>query len=239
MMKRMGIVLAGVALSSGCVSDDRYRQVLDQNEILEKTNSGLAAENERMKGSTDDLKLLQSRAEAEAQREREARMVTKVAFDNLSEKMKDLANNVKVISPEGGVEFDPARGIWTLTDTLLFDTGKAEIRKQGQDALRRLAEAFQAETAKGHVIRVDGHTDDQPIVVNKDTYPSNWHLSGARALNVLLFLEQSGVDSSKLFFAGYGEHFPREANAKGHRGNKRNRRVEIAILQRFEMPRGS
>ena len=233
MMKRIGIVLATLALSCGCVSDEHYRKIYDQNVMLQKTNSGLAAENERLKGETDDLKLLHSRAEADALREREARMVTKVAFDNLSEEMKKLANNVKIIpvDAEGEISFDPTRGVWTIADTLLFEPGKAEIRKAGQQALRKLGEALQAEAARGHFIRIDGHTDDQPIVASKETYPSNWHLSGARALNVLLYLEQAGVDPSKMFFAGYGEHFPREANAKGHKGNKKNRRVEIAILQ--------
>ena len=77
---------------------------------------------------------------------------------------------------------------------------------------------------------MDGHTDDQPVVANRESYPTNWHLAGARALNVLLFLEQAGVSPSALSFAGFGEHAPREANAPGHKGNKRNRRVEIAIL---------
>ena len=231
MIKRVGLVLlAGMAC--GCVSDDRYRQVLDQNEMLEKTNSGLAAENARLKGETEDLRLLHGHAEADALRAREAQMATKVAFDNLSDKMKEVLKDGMKLAPanEGEIYFDPNTKTIRITDTLLFETGKAEIRKAGQDALRRLAEGLKAEIAKGHVLRIDGHTDDQPVVASKETYPSNWHLSGARALNVLLFLEESGVDPSKMFFSGFGEHFPHEANAKGHKGNKKNRRVEIAIL---------
>lgn len=232
MIKRIGLVLVA-GMACGCVSDERYRQILDQNEVLEKANTGLASENNRLKGEADDLRLLHGHAEADVLREREARMVTKVAFDNLSEEMKKLASHVNVIpvDTEGEISFDPTRGVWTIADTLLFEPGKAEIRKQGQQALHKLAEALQAEAARGHFIRIDGHTDDLPIVASKETYPSNWHLSGARALNVLLFLDQAGVDASKMFFAGYGEHFPREDNAKGHKGNKKNRRVEIAILQ--------
>ena len=124
-----------------------------------------------------------------------------------------------------GVTVDSSGRI-QLEGEVFFETGKAEIRKQAEETLKRLAE-----TLKGHVIRVDGHTDDQPIVVSKDTYPSNWHLSGARALNVLLFLEANGLDSQSLSFAGYGEYKPREPNAAGHKGNRKNRRVEISLLQ--------
>ena len=49
MIKRVGLVLVA-GMACGCVSDDRYRQVLEQNEMLEKANSGLASENGRLKG---------------------------------------------------------------------------------------------------------------------------------------------------------------------------------------------
>lgn len=203
-------------LGTGCVADDRYREILNQNDMLQKTHAGLGAENERLKGDLDDLKLLHQRAEADAAREREARMATRVAFERLSEQIaRGGMEGVKVV--DGKIQ---------LEGEVFFETGKAEIRKQAEETLKRLAEAL-----KGHAIRIDGHTDDQPVVVNKETYPSNWHLSGARALNVLLFLEANGLDPQSLSFAGYGEYRPREPNAPGRKGNRQNRRVEISILK--------
>ncbi len=212
-----GVLGLLAVLGTGCVADDRYREILNQNDMLQKTNAGLTSENERLKGDLDDLKLLHAHAEAEAAREREARMATRVAFERLSAQIDE--GNMK------GVTVD-ASGRIQLEGEVFFETGKAEIRKQAEETLKRLAEVL-----KGHAIRVDGHTDDQPIVMSKDTYPTNWHLSGARALNVLLFLEANGLDSQSLSFAGYGEYKPREPNAPGHKGNKQNRRVEISILQ--------
>ena len=203
-------------LGTGCVADDRYREILNQNDMLQKTNAGLTTENARIKGDLDDLKLLHAHAELDAAREGEARMATQVAFERLSEQIaRGGMEGVKVV--DGKIQ---------LEGEVFFETGKAEIRKQAEETLKRLAE-----TLKGHVIRVDGHTDDQPVVASKETYPTNWHLCGARALNVLLFLEANGLDPQSLSFSGYGEYQPHEPNAAGHKGNKKNRRVEISVLK--------
>ncbi len=218
-------------LACGCIPDDRYRTILDQNDMLQQANEGLKVENDRLKVAVDTLKLMRNQAEVQAQAQGEKLAVTQAAFNNLSDKMKEFVDkNIKVVGPGGDVEFNAASGILTIKDGCLFESGKAEIRKEGERILRQLAEGLKGEVAKGRHLRVNGHTDDQPVVVNKDVYPTNWHLSGARALNVLLFLEQAGVSADALSFAGFGEHHPREANAPGHKGNKRNRRVEIAIL---------
>lgn len=210
-------------MASGCVSDERYRELLIQNESLQRTNEGLVSENDSVRRTNEDLRLLQQRAEAEATRERERQMATQVAFERLSDKIRGMASMP-------GVSVDPS-GVIRLEGEVFFETGKAELRKKAEETLKKLAEGLQGEASKGRFIRIQGHTDDQPVVVNKDTYPSNWHLSGARALNVLLFLETSGVPSGSLSFCGYGEYRPREANARGRKGNKVNRRVEIAILE--------
>ena len=224
---RWGVVASFVVLS-GCVSDERYREVLDQNEMLQKANAAFETDSARVKGELDDTKLLHKRAEADANREREARMATQVAFANLSEQTQELLRNVKTLE---GVDVDLSTGKIRLLDAVLFETGRAEIRKEGEAVLKRLASVLKAEAVKGHHIRVEGHTDDQPVVANKDAYPTNWHLSGARALNVLLCLEANGLDSKDLSFAGFGEFQPREQNAPGHKGNKKNRRVEIRVIQ--------
>lgn len=219
-------------VACGCIPDDRYRTILDQNEMLRQTNDALKVENDRLKVAVDTLKLMRSHAEAQSEARGEKLAATQAAFNNLSDKMKEFVNSkINVVAPaDREVEYDPNVNVFTIKDAGLFESGKAEISKAGERTLRDLAEGLKGEVAKGHHLRVQGHTDDQPVVVNRENYPTNWHLSGARALNVLLFLEHAGVDPSALSFAGFGEHAPREANAPGHKGNKRNRRVEIAIL---------
>ena len=78
------------------------------------------------------------------------------------------------------------------------------------------------------VIRIDGHTDPVPI---RTTYPSNWHLSAARAISVVNWMEDLGVPSERLVAAGFGEHHPlvegRTASA-----NAQNRRIELKLTSR-------
>ncbi|OYV87673.1 MAG: hypothetical protein B7Z63_01985 [Ignavibacteriae bacterium 37-53-5] len=77
-------------------------------------------------------------------------------------------------------------------------------------------------------IRVEGHTDDTPI--HNAQFPSNWHLSVARALNVGYYLLQRyPIRPEKVAIVGYGEFHPLVPNdTPVHKAE--NRRVDIVIL---------
>lgn len=230
-----GMLAVAGMMSAGCIPNDQYDKVLDEKESLELVNQGLVTENDRLRKELDDTSLLHRYAEATNASERDKALASQVAFSQLSQRTQELLNKIKGASGEQWT-IDPESGVITLADTVLFDTGSGELRKQGEEVLRRLAEALKIETASGRFLRIDGHTDDQPVVVHKETYPTNWHLSGARALNVLLFFQSLGIDPGRMSYAGYGEHRPREANAKGRKGSKKNRRVEIVVLDRLNTP---
>jgi len=79
-------------------------------------------------------------------------------------------------------------------------------------------------------IRIEGHTDSDPLKRTKNVYKSNWELSALRASNVLHYLVDScRLDPKKLYIAGFGKHQPVASN-KSKGGKKKNRRVEIVIL---------
>jgi chemotaxis protein MotB len=73
---------------------------------------------------------------------------------------------------------------------------------------------------------VEGHTDDVPI--KSAAFPSNWELSAARAIAVVRFLQDQGVDPAKLAAAGYGEYQPIAGNDTPE-GRAQNRRIEITL----------
>jgi chemotaxis protein MotB len=77
-------------------------------------------------------------------------------------------------------------------------------------------------------IRIEGHTDDTPI--HTAEFPSNWHLSVARALNVSYYLLQRyPIRPEKVAIVGYGEYHPLVPNdTPVHKAE--NRRVDIVIL---------
>ncbi len=116
---------------------------------------------------------------------------------------------------------------------VLFDSGSAEIGPEGRAQLADLATALKdiARTIPPEInwiLRVDGHTDKQPIA---RLYRSNWELSFARALAVVRFLIAQGIPPERLAAAGFGEFQPLDER-DDEIGRRRNRRIELKFDQR-------
>lgn len=106
----------------------------------------------------------------------------------------------------------------------LFGSGSATVREDMTPVLNKIARAL--ESTHGKVL-VTGHTDDQPIFTSK--YPSNWHLSLARANAVANVLASGGKLDGRLWPEGRGEAEPLYPNdSNEHRAL--NRRVEIDLI---------
>lgn len=112
-----------------------------------------------------------------------------------------------------------------LKSLLLFDLGQDDLTPRALVVLRDVAALL---AAIDRPIRVEGHTDNQPIHTAR--FPSNWELSSARAISVVQQLEHEGISRARLAAAGYGEHRPILANDSEER-RALNRRVEIVILE--------
>jgi chemotaxis protein MotB len=114
-----------------------------------------------------------------------------------------------------------------LTDRVLFDSGEAVIKPAGGPLLAHVANLLVID--RQHPILVEGHTDDVPISTSRFT--SNWELSTARATEVVRYLIDRGVPTSRLGASGYAEMHPLATNGTDP-GRARNRRVEV-VLQRI------
>src|SRR5690606_38972314 len=79
------------------------------------------------------------------------------------------------------------------------------------------------------VLRVDGHTDRQPI--NTAAFPSNWELSTARAVSVVKFLIEQGIPPNRVAATGFGEYQPLEAGGD-ELPCRRDRRIEFKLTER-------
>ncbi|EWG98544.1 hypothetical protein Q427_29990 [Halomonas sp. BC04] len=77
-------------------------------------------------------------------------------------------------------------------------------------------------------VSVEGHTDSIPIATAR--FPSNWELSSARAIAVLRYLAELGIDIERLRAVGYAETRPLESNDSAE-GRAMNRRVELLLKQ--------
>jgi flagellar motor protein MotB len=130
-----------------------------------------------------------------------------------------------------GLEVNPETHGLVLESSLLFPSGRWELRTEGKAALDRVVAKLNEPAFHERVIRVDGHTDDDPIQRSKEHNQDNWELSSKRALAVLHYLEEKGIDAGRLCFAGFGQHRP-FATGTDNAAKARNRRVEIVVLER-------
>ena len=118
----------------------------------------------------------------------------------------------------------------SMVEAILFDSGKATVKKQGQEALKKVAEVLKG--IKDQEVIVAGHTDSIPITSKlAATYPTNWELSAARAIAVVKLLQKEGVDPTMLVATGFGEYRPVADNSTPE-GRAQNRRMEIVLMPR-------
>jgi chemotaxis protein MotB len=117
---------------------------------------------------------------------------------------------------------------------VLFATGSAELSLAGRESLAQVAQIIVSVMPEipddvDWIIRVDGHTDVVPI--STSAFPSNWHLSSARAINVVNFFEEQGIPSRRLVAAGFGEWNPVDTG-RSEESLARNRRIELKLDSR-------
>jgi len=143
----------------------------------------------------------------------------------LEKRLQDEINNKQV-----KVEMQGKGLVITFVSEVLFDSGKAKLRKDSYSKLDKVAGVLNTTVADLNV-GIEGHTDNQPI--KKSGWKSNWELSTARALSVLHYLSNKSVSEPRLAAIGYGEYKPVASNDTKE-GRQKNRRVEIVILPKTE-----
>jgi chemotaxis protein MotB len=131
------------------------------------------------------------------------------------------SSRITITSDERGL-------IITLLSDNFFEEGSAELNiSETRETLLRLADFFNSDELKGRRFRIEGHTDN--VIANSENYPSNWELSAERAINVLHYLADYGVDENSFSVAGYADTRPKFSNDTPE-GRAYNRRVDIIIL---------
>jgi chemotaxis protein MotB len=139
---------------------------------------------------------------------------------------RDLALKLKAMIDAGdlAVVLRDGRMVLRLSNDVLFDSGKAELKPAGTRALTDLAPVL-AGIPDRH-FQVAGHTDNEAIRFSP--FRSNWQLSTARALEVVAFLISQKIDAHMLSAAGYGEFDPVDTNDSKD-GRSHNRCTEITL----------
>jgi chemotaxis protein MotB len=180
---------------------------------LETERGNLGGELETAKKRMEDLRKAQAQAEARASQ-----------FRKLVSQFKQLTDAGKL-----QVELRENRMIVRLGDQILFDPGKTELKKEGEDALRQVTDVLKAIPNRN--FQVAGHTDNIPIKSKR--FRSNWDLSTARAVEVVNFMISSGMEPKRLSAAGYADQSPVAGNDTTENKAK-NRRIEITLVPNLD-----
>ena len=213
---------------------DQGSGVLDGgNSLSGNASHGGTGDKGKGKGENDSTGAVEKEEEINKNQPLTAR---EIAFRKQEEELSNLMNTIEQYIKENQLEDqisvnDLPKGISiTLNDRFLFDIGKANLKADSTETLKRLASLFkQLQT----MISIEGHTDNLPIT-SKSKYADNRELSGARALSVLrYFIDKESLDPEGFQYAGYADTRPVGDNNTSA-GRQKNRRVEITVLRQLQ-----
>jgi len=110
----------------------------------------------------------------------------------------------------------------------LFNPGQVKLTAAARKRLGPVARAL-AGLARHCDVSVIGHSDNTPVKLLKDKYPTNYEVAFARARAVQSFLVKSGGLDPKLVCPASKAEFDPVASNKTPAGRSRNRRVELVV----------
>lgn len=117
---------------------------------------------------------------------------------------------------------------------LLFESASATLGTAGRQQVQKLVEVLLEVSDDipadiDWILRIDGHTDERPI--SSPDFPSNWELSTARALAIVKYMIQLGIEPRRLAPTGFGPYHPL-MRGQTDTAFAANRRIEIKLTSR-------
>jgi len=120
-----------------------------------------------------------------------------------------------------------------ISSDILFATGSFTLSRDGIRQIGLIANVMKELENKipqdvSWIIRVDGHTDIQPVVYGTRGFRNNTELSLLRARAMVNELVKAGVQQRRLIPSGFGELFP-VAPGTDPASLQKNRRIELRL----------
>jgi chemotaxis protein MotB len=199
----------GIAEEALAQAEVRATEAETQLAEVLKDRSNLKASVEEMSQALAELK--RQRAQAEARL---------AVYRSVLAKFKDMIDNGKL-----KVKLVDGRMVLQLQTDILFDSGSAKLSKIGETTVQEVGKLLSE--IPDRRFQVEGHTDNIPI--NTKTYPSNWELASARAINVTTAMVTAGMPAGRLSAASYADTRPTHKNDT-EEGRAQNRRIEIVLV---------
>ena len=131
----------------------------------------------------------------------------------------------KNVEGEVGAVLDEGTITLTIGDSLLFAPGSEELSPEADEQLKTVLDVI--ESNREMTVNIKGYTDDSAIPEGA-RFKNNWELSALRAVNVLRWLVEHGIDPLRVTATGMGDLNPRFPNDSPENRAK-NRRVEFCL----------
>lgn len=193
--------------------------------MTDKLNQGYLYD-ERIKEKERRLALKEKELEKRERRIKELEDII-ARQDSIAKRLNRLLREALLgfEADELSIEIKDGKVYVSMSDKLMFASGKAEVQDKGKEALEVLARVLKKNPE--FEILVEGHTDNVPISTSK--FKDNWDLSVARATSMVRLLEnEHGLNPDRLTASGRGEHEPKASNDTPQ-GRAKNRRTEIIL----------
>ncbi len=211
----MGVAVLGCVFCVGCSNNSGELESLrEQNQQLQ---ARLVEADSKLKAAPDAAQLQALQNEI-VQRE---------------SRIRELEGQLQ--KGEGGVGSDPElKGIKATYDRrkgeltvnvpgdVLFAAGSASLKPESKATLNKIVRAIKQDYP-GKLVRVEGHTDTDPIRASGRQWIDNLDLSLNRAAAVTRYLESQGIPKKQISTVGHGENSPKGTKAA-------SRRVEIIVV---------
>lgn len=206
---------------------------------LETEMSKYTAELERLNaalGAADQELLSQQAKYIEMSNNLNKALADKVAeLQDMREYQSEFYRAVKIaLGDTESVMADGDRFI--VQSDILFPTGSYKLSDAGKKQLKLISDVIKDMEKKipsdiEWIIRVDGHTDNKPVVPGNRAYSNNMELSLLRATAVVNELVRDGVARKRLVPTGFGDMYPFAPNTDKANMQK-NRRIELKLTNK-------
>ena len=200
------LILASLCLPS-CVSTDEYLRLKGEKEALAAQHEDLLRYQKEMQNRLKSIESHASALESTASEASAVRDLQRRLQETLDKLKNERGGNALALAPLEGVSIiERPDGVgFQVEGAVLFEPGQATLKDTGQETLRKLIPEL---VKTGRNVRVDGHTDSDPIARSK--WRTNLQLSAERASVVGEFLTGNGIPNERLFVAGFGEYRPHD-----------------------------
>jgi chemotaxis protein MotB len=152
-------------------------------------------------------------------------------MERVLESQKQVFSDVRTYFTQKGMEgiiganLDAGKITLRLPGEVLFASGRVELTDEGKRVLGELKDFFIRHSDQQ--INIQGYTDNVPPAP-QSRFRDNWEISSLRAIHVLRFFLEMGMEPERLTATGFADMRPLVPNTNPE-NRARNRRVEIVL----------